>query len=65
MGDDTADLEADEGYLLLQAVEFEGVSDGLAVFLSGVGGVEAVGEGVPVAQLAASAAFWGLLGAFP
>ena len=64
LGDDAADLEPEEGYLLLQAVEFEGVADGLAVFLPGVGGVEAVGEGVPVAQLAASAAFWGLMVGF-
>ena len=64
LGDDAADLEPEEGYLLLQAVEFEGVSDGLAVFLLGVGRVEAVGEGVPVAQLATSAAFWGLMVGF-
>ena len=65
MGDDAADLEPEEGYLLLQAVDFEGVADGLAVFLPGPRrSPEAVGEGVPVAQLATSAAFWGLLGAF-
>ena len=64
LGDDAADLEPEEGYLLLQAVEFEGVADGLAVFLPGVGGVEAVGEGVPVAKLATSAAFWGLMVGF-
>ena len=64
LGDDAADLEPEEGYLLLQAVEFEGVADGLAVFLPGVGRVEAVGEGVPVAQLATSAAFWELMVGF-
>ena len=45
-------------------LSLKGVADGLAVFLPGVGGVEAVGEGVPVAQLATSAAFWGLMVGF-